>query len=212
LSAYADQEELDKLKAWWKNYGNSAIIGVLLGIVLLVGFRYWTQHTEQRLQAASGLYDQMLQDFRTSKASVARQSGESLLNDYTSTPYAGLAGLILARMDFEENDMASARKHLQWVVDHAKYPATVHAARLRLARLVLDSGDKPAAMVLLEVKDKAGFESEYAELKGDIHRTQGQTAEARAAYREALKQLSAGSPYASVLKMKIDDLGPEKSS
>jgi predicted negative regulator of RcsB-dependent stress response len=212
LSAYADQEELDKLKAWWKNYGNSVIFGVLLGAAILVGFRYWTQHTEQRLQAASVLYDLMMQDFHSKRPEMAFKSGESLLNDYSSTPYAGIAGLMLARMDFEAGDAVSGRKHLQWVVEHAKDAATMHAARLRLARINLDSGDKQAALVLLDVKDQAGFEAEYAELKGDIYLAQGQREQARTAYREALKQLPAGSPYAPVLNMKLDDLGPEKSS
>ena len=212
MSAYADQEELDKLKAWWKNYGNSVVFGVLLGAAIIVGFRYWTHYTEQRLQTASVLYDRMLQDFHSKKLETARQSGESLLNDSSSTPYAGMAGLLLARMDFEAGDAAGGRKHLQWVVEHAKDAATMHAARLRLARINLDSGDKQAALALLDVKDQAGFEAEYAELKGDIYLAQGQREQARAAYREALKQLSEVSPYAPVLKMKLDDLGLEKSS
>lgn len=211
MTAYEEQEDLDRLKAWWKNYGSSVIVGVLLGVALLIGFRYWTQHTEQRLQAASVLYDRMLQDFHSRKPGTARQSGESLLNDYSSTPYAGLAGLMLARMDLEAGDAAAGRKHLQWVVEHARDAATMHAARLRLARINLDSGDKQAALALLEVQDQSGFEAEYAELKGDIYLAQGQREPARTAYREALKQLPAGSPYAPVLNMKLDDLGPEKA-
>jgi len=158
------------------------------------------------------LYDRMLQDFHSKKLETARQSGESLLNDSSSTPYAGMAGLLLARMDFEAGDVLSGRKHLQWVVEHAKDAATMHAARLRLARINLDSGDKQAALALLDVKDQAGFEAEYAELKGDIYLAQGQREQARAAYRDALKRLPEDSLYAPLLKMKLDDLGPEKSS
>ena len=212
MSAYADQEELDKLKAWWKNYGNSVVFGVLLGVAILVGFRYWTQYTEQRLQDASVLYDRMLQDMRTKKPDTARQSGELLLSDYSSTPYAGMAGLLLARMDFDAGDKLAARKHLQWVMEHAKDAAAVHAARLRLARIIFDGGDQPAALALLDVKDQAGFEAEYAELKGDIYLAQGQHAQARNAYRDALKQLPENSPYTPVIRMKLDNLGPEKSS
>jgi predicted negative regulator of RcsB-dependent stress response len=212
LSGYADQEDLDKLKAWWKNYGNSAIFGVLMGAAILVGVRYWTHYTEQRLQTASAQYERMMQDFHSKKLDAARQLGVSLLNNSSSTPYAGMAGLILARMDFEAGDATAGRKHLQWVVDNAKDAATKHAARLRLARIILDSGDKQAALALVEVKDQTGFEAEYAELKGDIYLAQGQREQARAAYREALKHLPEGSPYTPVLNMKLDDLGPEKSS
>jgi predicted negative regulator of RcsB-dependent stress response len=210
LSAYADQEELDKLKDWWKNYGHALIAGVLLGAAILVGVRYWTQHKEQSLQAASVIYEQMIENYRAKKPDLVRHSGESLINDYASTPYAGIAALILARMDFDSGDMVGARKRLQWTLENADDAATVHAARLRLARLHLSGGDKDAALALLDVKDQAGFKTEYEELKGDIYTAQGKNQEARAAFGEALKRLPAGSPYAPVLNMKLDDLGPEQ--
>ena len=210
MSAYADQEELDKLKDWWKNYGPALIAGVLLGAAILVGVRYWTQHKEQSHQAASVIYEQMLQSYRANKRDLVRYSGESLINDYASTPYAGMAALILARIDFDAGDMAAARKRLQWAVENADDVATAHAARLRLARLYLSGGEKDAALALLDVKDQAGFTTEYEELKGDIYAAQGKNQEARVAYGEALKRLPAGSPYAPVLNMKLDDLGPEQ--
>ena len=210
MTAYADQEELDKLKDWWKNYGHALIAGVLLGAAILIGVRYWTQHKEQSHQAASVIYEQMMQSYRANKRDLVRYSGESLINDYASTPYAGMAALILARIDFDAGDMAAARKRLQWAVENADDAATVHAARLRLARLYLSGGEKDAALALLDVKDQAGFTTEYEELKGDIYAAQGKNQEARVAYGEALKRLPAGSPYAPVLNMKLDDLGPEQ--
>ncbi|MHB8729020.1 MAG: YfgM family protein [Sulfuricaulis sp.] len=211
MSSYDEQEDLERLKTWWKNYGNTVIFGMLLGAAILVGVRYWNQHTEQRLQAASLLYNQMLQNFHTQPGN-ARKSGEDLIKDYASTPYAGMAGLMLARMDYDAGDTAAARKQLQWVMTNAGDAATVHSARLRLARLYLDGGDKDAALALLNVKDQGGFESEYEELRGDIYFAKGQIDQARAAYREALKHLAQGSPYVRILNMKLDDLGPERSS
>lgn len=212
MTAYAEQEELEKLKAWWKEYGNALIVGVLLGAAVLFGVRYWIQHTEQSLQAASVLYDQLRQDWHVKKLGTARQSAQTLMNDYSSTPYAGMAALMLARMDFDVGDVAAARLHLQWVLDHGKEAATVHAARLRLARLLLNSGDKDAALALLNMQDPSGFVAEYEELKGDIYTAQGKHEQARLSYREALKHLPAGSPYAPILNMKLDDLGPEQTS
>jgi predicted negative regulator of RcsB-dependent stress response len=209
LAAYEEQEDLDRLKTWWKNYGNSVVFGIALGAAILVGFRYWTQHTEEQLHGAAVLYDRMFQNFHAKKSADTRQLGESLMNEYTSTPYAGMAGLLLARLDFEAGDAVKARERLQWVLKNADDAAVQHAARLRLARIHLDSGDKEAALALLTVRDRAGFETEYEELKGDVHASQGQREAARAAYREALKYLPPESPYAPILNMKLDDLGPE---
>ena len=212
MTAYEEQEDLDRLKAWWKNYGNSVIFGILLGVVILVGFRYWSQHREQQLQTAASLYERMFQDVYAKKSGDALKTGESLINEHSSTPYAGMAGLMLARLDFEAGDVAKAREHLQWVLAHADDVAVKHVARLRLARIQLGSGDKEAALALLDVKERAGFEAEYEELKGDILVAQGQRDAARSSYREALKHLPADSSYAPMLNMKLDDLGPEKTS
>lgn len=211
MAAYEEQEDLDRLKAWWNNYGNSVILGIALGAAVLVGFRYWTQHTEEQRHAAAALYDRMLQNIRARKPGGARQLGESLMNEYASTPYAGMAGLLLARQDFEAGDTAKARERLQWALKNADDAAVQHAARLRLARIHLDSGDRQAAAQLLEVGDRAGFEAEYEELKGDIHAAEGRREAARAAYREALRLLPEGSPYAPILNMKLDDLGSEQA-
>ncbi|HYA36934.1 MAG TPA: tetratricopeptide repeat protein [Candidatus Methylomirabilis sp.] len=212
MSEYDEQEELEKLKAWWKNYGNALIFGVVLGAAVLFGYRYWTQYQEQRLQDASTLYNQLILEMHNKKTDAARKTGESLVNGYSATPYAGMAGLLLARLDIDAGDAKTARAHLQWVIDHAKDPATVSAARLRLARLLIGSGEKDAALALLNVKDQAGFEGEYEELRGDIYAAEGKRDEARAAYREALKHLPAGSTYIPVLNMKLDDLGPGRAS
>lgn len=212
MTAYEEQEDLDRLKTWWKNYGSSVIFGVTLGVAILVGFRYWTQHTEQQRHTAANLYERLFQDVRAKKTDAAYKTGESLIAEYSSTPYAGMAGLMLARLDFEAGDVAKARERLQWVLEHANDAAVKHAARLRLARVHLSGGDKEAALALLNIEDRAGFEAEYEELKGDILVAQGQRDAARLAYRAALEYLPAGSPYAPMLNMKLDDLGPGKAS
>ena len=211
MSAYEEQEDLDRLKAWWKNYGSSLIFGVLLGVAVLVGFRYWSQHKEQQLYTAAGLYERLFQNVSAKKIDDALKLGDTLIKDYPSTPYAGLAGLMLARFDFEAGDVAKARERLQWVLEHNGDDAMKHVARLRLARILLGNGDQEAALALLSTKDRAGFEAEYSELEGDIRVAQGRHEAARTAYREALKHLPADSPYAPVLNMKLDDLGPEKT-
>ncbi len=211
MSSYSEQDDLDRLKAWWKTYGNSLILGIALGAASLVGLRYWNQYSERRLEAASTLYEQMLQDQYARKNDTARKAGETLLSDYRSTPYAALAGLMLAKLSHDSGDATAARTHLQWTIDHAKSDTVVLAARLRLARLYAVSGENERALSILEVKDQAGFESEYMELKGDILSALDRKAEARQNYREALQKLSGKSPYASVLTMKLEDLGPESA-
>lgn len=208
MSAYTDQEEVEKLKEWWKSYGGALLIGVLLGLALLFGNKYWMQYKEQQRVNASELYAQMLQ-LRQSKPDAARADGEKLIADYARTPYAGLAALMLARLSFEANDLPAARQRLEWAAANATDPAILHAARLRLGRLQLAAREYDAVLALAE-KSGPGFEVDYLELKGDAYLGLGKTDEARAAYSEAVKQSAPESASRRLLEMKLEDLGGAK--
>lgn len=205
------EEEFERVKAWWKAYGSAVITGVVIGVALLVGVNYWRSYKHQQAVAASTLYEQLVQAAGQKNAEQVRATGKTLVQDYAATPYAGKAALYLAKTAYDAGDVAAARAHLEWAVDSAKEEAVRHAARLRLGRLLLSQRELEPALGLLEVKETGGFESQYQELRGDILLAQGKVAEARQAYRAARESLSQGSPYARVLDMKLDNLGPEKN-
>lgn len=209
MADYSDHEQAEKLAAWWKQYGPSAIAGVAIGLGLLFGYRYWTQYQEQHRVDASALYEQMLA-VRAQKPADAVGIANRLMGDYSATPYAGMAALTLARQQYEAGDRAAARAALSWAVANAK-GAAMHAARLRLARLQWEAGELDAAQASIEVKNMGGFEAEYYELRGDLALARGQRTEARDAYREAVRRTPADSNYLRLLTMKLDDLGSEES-
>lgn len=209
MADYSDHEQAEKLSAWWRQYGPSAIAGVAIGLMLLFGYRYWTQYQEQHRVDASALYEQMLAA-RAQKPMEAVGIAHKLMGDYSATPYAGMAALTLARQQYEAGDRTAARTALSWAVANAK-GATMHAARLRLARLHLEAGELDAVQTLVEMKNMGGFEPEYHELRGDLLLARGQRVEARDAYREAVRRTPADSSYLRLLTMKLDDLGSEES-
>lgn len=205
MSAYTEQEELEKLKAWWKNYGPALLIGVIIGVVLLFGSKYWKEHKERQRQEASALYEQVLDAQRRGDAQAVRSAGAKLVQDYDATPYASMAALALARAAAEAGDLAGARAQLEWVLAHGHEAAVQHAARLRLGRVLLAMGEVDKALTLVAVKEPAGFQSEYLELKGDALLAAGRREEALAAYQDALKYARPGVGSAT-LKVKLDDL------
>lgn len=205
MSAYTEQEELEKLKAWWKNYGPALLVGVVIGVVLLFGNKYWKEHKERQRQEASGLYEQMLDAQRRGDATAVRSAGAKLVQDYDATPYAGMAALAVARAAAEAGDLAGARAQLEWVLAHGHDPAVQHAARLRLGRVLLAMGEVDRVLALVAAKEPSGFRSEYLELKGDALLAAGRRDEAIAAYQDALKHARPGVGSAA-LNVKLDDL------
>ena len=209
MDPYEQSDASEKLKNWWKNYGNALILGIVLGSSALGGIKYWQHYTAKQTEAASQLYEQLTQNYQMRAAAKVDEIGNTLMQEYASTPYAGKAALVLAKMRFDNKDLKTARQHLQWAMDKASEAAVRHVARLRLARLLLDQAELDAALELTGVKDQGGFEADYLELKGDVLKAKGRNDEARTAYRAALEQLTKESPYRPVLAMKLDDLGPE---
>lgn len=205
---YTDQEEVEKLKRWWKTYGNALVLGIALGLAILFGNRYWTGYQEQQSEAASALYSQLLEGYRKKELDSVRRAGETLMNEYASTPYAGLAAMMLARVSFDAKQPEEVRRHLRWAIDHATDPGTRHSARLRLGRVLAAEGDLDAGLALIDIQDTAGFESSYAELRGDLLAAKGDKPGAREAYKRAIEQLNDTSGYLPILNMKLDNLGP----
>lgn len=209
MDTYDSNEELDRVKTWWKTYGNAVIFGVVLGALMLTGLHYWNRHKTEQAQAASALYMQMDTDYNQKKIEAVQTAGAQLMKDYAATPYAGKAALYLAKISYERNDLASARAQLQWAIDNGKEPGIKHVARIRLGRILLAANEYDAALRLTAVDDQLGFASAYSELKGDVLLRQGKTEEARAAYRAAREALLQGSAYTRVLDKKLDALGAE---
>lgn len=209
---FQEEDDIEKLKAWWKNYGSALLIGVVLGTAGLFGYRYWQQYEREQAAQASALYDQVVYHMKQKALDHASSLGGQVMDNYDATPYAGMVALLMARMSYDRNDKASAKQQLQWAVDNATIAATRHAARLRLAKLMGDEGKHDEALVLLKAGDRGGFAAEYSELEGDLYAAKGMADTARIAYAKAL---SAGQgqdrEYEAILQMKLADLGQKET-
>lgn len=205
---FHEEDDLDRLKAWWKNYGSALFVGVILGTASLYGYREWQQYQYEQAAQASALYDQVIYHMKQKTPAQASTIGGQVMDNYKSTPYAGMTALLMARISFDRNDLASAKRQLQWAVDNATIAATQHAARLRLAMLLGEEKKYSDALTLLDVTEQGGFAAEYSEIEGDMFAAQGDADAARLAY---IKAIAAGNgqdrDYDALLKMKLADLG-----
>jgi predicted negative regulator of RcsB-dependent stress response len=75
---------------------------------------------------------------------------------------------------------------------------------------LLDQGQQDKARSVLQgAEDTTGFESRFAEVRGDIYFSQGQLAEAQADYLSALELLEPGAGDRARLVMKLESMGAE---
>jgi len=207
----SDQEQVENLKRWWKANGKSIISGLLLGLAMVGGGRWWFARQQSLSEMASQQYEQVLQAVAEGKKDIAIEEGGMLLERYPTSNYSALTALTLAKVKVDQNDLDGARFYCQWVVDHAPGDQLKDVARLRLARVLLAKGDQAAALQAVEAVDAGTFTAPAQELTGDILLAQGKRAEARAAYSAALAAGSSGADQER-LQIKLAEAGVQGKS
>jgi predicted negative regulator of RcsB-dependent stress response len=205
-----EQEQLDALKAWWKENGNK-MLGVLLALVVAMGgWRGWQYYQHEQSSEAAILYAGFIQQLESNDAKRVNDAAAAVMDKYATTGYAPRAALLAAQVNEQGKEAARAKTQLQWVIDHAAEAGLKDVARLRLAAVLLDEKNYADAMKLLEAGHSASFDGLYADLKGDVSGAQGKNEEARSAYKLAYEKTDAKSMYRNMIQMKMDALGEAK--
>lgn len=201
-----DDERVEEIKKWWKENGKSLVVGVVLGLSILFGWKAWKDYRVTQGMNASAVYAQLSAALNQGNDKLAQGQLDDLVKNYSSTPYAVMASMAVAKHKVDKKDLAGARTHLQWAHDHAGDDETRHLARLRLARVILALGDAAAALQLVSNVNAGEFASSYEELKGDIYIKQGKTAEAYAAYKKAQASAAKSGQGNPTLQLKLEGL------
>lgn len=201
-----EQEQVELLKNWIKQYAVVIIAGVTMSIIAITGWRYWQEHQMKILNHASSIYDKMLVNRAQNDASNTDDRANKLLEHYPQTTYAQLAAFMLARDAINKKDYKEAEKQYNWVLDHSKDSSLKQIARLRLARILIAEGKPEEALKTLEKIDDKSFNGLTDEIKGDAYYAMKNTTMARDAYKQALVELPNAEVIRPLLQMKYDNL------
>lgn len=205
-----EQEQVDAIKAWWKQHGNNVIMALVVFVAVVTGIQGWRYYQNRQAQQAAELYDVLQNVVQSNDKHKIRDAAGQLMDKYPRTPYAARAALISARANYESGDAKSAKAQLQWVMDNAKEDALQDVARLRLAGIMLDEKNMDEALKLVSAKHGDAYDGLYADLKGDVLTAQGKLDEARKAYAVALEKTDIKSPFRKYIQIKQDSLGESK--
>ncbi len=213
MSVYTtDQQQLDQFHQWWKNNGTSTIIIFVLALSLSFGWRFWLQYRETVFTQASANYEQLLNNVVNNNNTAAIQTANSLMQNYSHTPYAPLAALMLARQFVYQGDYADAENQLIWVMHHGHNKSIRQIARLRAARVLLTQNQPQQALVMLNQVDDKSYLPMVYEISGDCFVALGQFDQARQSYLQATKILPGYDVAQPILRMKLDNLSVVNTS
>lgn len=201
-----EQEQLDEFKAWWKRYGKVVSNGALATLVIYAAFQGWQWYQAKQGVEASTQYQALVVMDGKNLKSIQEKSAV-LMDQYTSTPYAGRAALLVAKANYLANDNKSAKAQLEWSVKHAQETSVSAIAGLQWAAILMEEKNYTAALKVLEAPHDAGFDGLFSDLKGDALHALGKTTEAKAAYAHALTKLDAQGRQRQITQQKLEALG-----
>jgi predicted negative regulator of RcsB-dependent stress response len=202
-----EQEQLDQLKAFWKDYGNLItwlLIAVLTAYAAWNGWNWW-----QRDQAgkASAIFEEL--DKAAQAGDAARTAGifKDMQERFARTTITQQAGLMTAKLQVEKGQADAAAAVLEWVAGHAGEAEYQTVARLRLAGLLLDQKKYDEALKHLDQASAKDFVALVEDRRGDVLAAQGKADEAKAAYAKAWKAMDPKVPYRRLIDAKLAAMG-----
>lgn len=201
-----DDEQVERIKKWWSDNGSSVIAGLVIGVGGLMGWRYYQDYSANIAAEASSHFTQMASSIENNQHDIAIQQADIILAEYSSSAYADLARLSLARIFVDAKEYDKAASQLQSLVNSKPDNAIEMLARKRLAAVLLQQGQLDKSLKILSVDFPKQFAAAFEELTGDVLAAQGKASAAREAYQRAqLAQPAVANPQ--FLQHKIDDLG-----
>jgi predicted negative regulator of RcsB-dependent stress response len=202
-----EQEQLDELKHFWREYGNLitwALIVVFGAIAAWNGWNYW--QNRQAVQA-SAMYDEVERAAVAGDTERVQRAFSDMKSRFGGTTFAQQAGLLTATLLADKGQHDAAKTALAWVADKSSDEGYQAVARLRLAGLLMDAKQYDDALKQLSGTFPREFEPLAADRRGDIDSLQGKKAEAKTEYEKAWRGLDEHSDYRKLVEVKLGALG-----
>lgn len=203
-----EDDQVAALKKWWDENGTALVVGLVVVIGGVIGWRAYTDYAQEQREAASAAYQRYMELREQSADDDARAAAAAVLDgEYAGTSYHVFSLLRRATDAVAERQFETARDLLSTALANSSDAHLADLVRVRLARVQRALGDTTGSLATLQGVKGAGFRSYAAELKGDILLADGKRAEALEAYRAAAAVEGADGSRTS-LELKITDLTP----
>ncbi len=207
-----EQEQLDELKHFWKQYGDLitwGLIAIFGAFAAWNGYHYW-----QRDQAAkaSVMYDEVERAALSGDVSHLDRSLVDMKERFAGTAFAQQAGLLAAKTYYDKGNVDASKAALSWVAGKSADEGYQAIAKLRLAGVLLETKAYGEALEQLAGAFPKDFAVLAADRRGDILLAQGKKTEARAEYEKAYKGMDARNEYRRLVEVKLNALGANPSA
>lgn len=202
-----EQEQLDALKAFWKQYGN-ALTWILIAVLgAYAAWNGWNYYQRRQAEQAAAMYDELDRASAAAEADKANRVFADLRERFPKAAFTAQGGLLAAKVLAEKGQLEPAQTAFAWVAENATDEDVRALARLRWSGLLLDEKKYDEALKVLEGIKSTSMEALSADRRGDILMLQGKKSEAVASYRAAWQSLPESLDYRRLVEAKLTALG-----
>ncbi|HNU10399.1 MAG TPA: tetratricopeptide repeat protein [Rubrivivax sp.] len=206
-----EQEQIDALKAFWKQYGNLITWVLILALGAFAAWNGWNWWQREQAAKAGAMYEELDRAVLAGDAQKVARVFADLKERYPGTAFAWQGALTAARLQLEKGDVDGARTALAWVAEHAGDEESRTLGRLRLAAVLLQARQYDQALAELDQAKAPSFEALVADRRGDVLQAAGKREEARAAYERAYAAMDDKLDYRKLVEAKLISLGGNPS-
>ena len=202
-----EQEQLDQLKHFWKQYGNWITWALILVLGTFAGWNFYQRWQQSQASQAAALYDELERVAKTGDVTKLDRVIGDMKEKFPATTYAQQAALLSAKAYFDAGKIEQAKASLSWVAEKSPDEGYQAIARLRLAAVLMESKSYDDAMKQLSGTFPAEFAALVADRRGDIFSLQGKKPESRAEYEKAYRAFGDRAEYRRLVEVKLNALG-----
>ena len=202
-----EQEQLEALKAFWKQWGNlisGGLTVVLLAYAAWTGWNWWQRDQGAK---ATALYEQLSNQVEAGDVDKANAAFAILKERFPSTVAAAQGALLQARLQHDKQNDDGARATLAWAAQNGADALYQDIARLRLVALQIEAKQLDEAGKTLDAVKTADYAALVADRRCDLAVLQSKPDVAKAEYLKAYQGLDKNLDYRRLVEAKLAKLG-----
>lgn len=176
-----DKEQIEQLKKWFKEYGLSIILAVIIGLGVGAGWRWYKAYKIEQKQEVKMQMNKLFIQYETlssvdekdraSKAKTFVDDAKTFRDKHSGTIFADMVNMLLVKESVDMKNYDSALTYAKNIYDNKQaLPSIRQIAVLRAVRILHQEKKDKQAMTLLNSKiDTDGaFDDQIARLKRKI--------------------------------------------
>lgn len=205
MEVYSNEnEQVDALRRFFANNGKALVVGVVLGVGALAGWRFWSNHQDGSFRETSAAYQQVTSALDASKPNTL--DAVSKFASENSNTYGALAALDLAKQYVDQNQLDKSAAQLQTGLKATQDANLLAVLNLRLARIQLQQKQADEAIKTLDAVKGEGWTAIVADIRGEALLSKGDAQGAREAWSKGIAS-EASPALKEMMQMKMNNLG-----